>query len=143
MDFIERDLEDIVFNTDVNLLSGRGLDLLYNAHTYRQLNIGNYGKSDIIQFNREIEWDYTSGDYKIKNHVINVNIIELKKDEINVDTFSFSDFTHWLRPLPNHVAISVERLSALEKCIKEIKKRYNTSFADDALELLSNLSPNK
>lgn len=32
--------------------------------------------------------------------------------------------THWLRPLPNHVAISVERLEALENAEKAYDKLY-------------------
>ena len=56
-----------------------------------------------------------------------------------------------LRPLPNHVAISVERLSALEKCVKELQNMVNCWDADTfqdldidyAKQALSNLSPNK
>lgn len=86
MDFIERDLEDIVFNTDVNLLSERGLPLLFNAHSYRQLQIGNYGVADIVQFKLEKDPYLDGNEYKFRD-IVSLKIIELKKDEINVFTF--------------------------------------------------------
>jgi len=86
MDFFERDLEDVIFNAPANKLKERGLDsYLYNAHTYRQLTIGNYGIADIIQFKRESE-PYYEGHTLCYDPYLNINVIELKKNLINVDT---------------------------------------------------------
>ena len=62
----------------------------------------------------------------------------------------FALYTHWLRPLPNHVAISVERLSALEKFIRDCAvsfdcdkdaHRYGTQCrACDAEKLLKSIT---
>ena len=86
MDFIERDLEDIIFNTDPNLLEDRGLSLLFDAHTYRQLQIGEYGIADIVQFKISKDPYFDGKDYKFHN-VVQLKVIELKKDEINLSTF--------------------------------------------------------
>jgi hypothetical protein len=86
MDFIERDLEDIIFNTNVNDLYERGLGLLFEAHTYRQLKIGNYGIADIVQFQLEKE-PWHNGERWFLNNTVRVKIIELKKNEINIDAF--------------------------------------------------------
>lgn len=55
--------------------------------------------------------------------------------------------THWLRPLPSHVPISVERLEAYEKCVSIMKKvRSTLNWLDNDKEIdlidqaLTNLS---
>jgi len=86
MDFIERDLEDIIFNSPTKGLRERGLDSYwYNAHTYRQLTIGNYGIADIVQFKRT-STPYYEDSILCYNPSLEFNIIELKKNLINVDT---------------------------------------------------------
>lgn len=77
MKFLEKDLEDIIFNTSAYELFKRGLDIMEYNIRKRQLKIGNYGIADIVLFNREsfVEEPY-----------LHINVIELKKDILNIDS---------------------------------------------------------
>jgi len=78
MRFLEKDLEDIIwdnlfFQEDVENLNNRGLECVnYTPFKSRQLRIGNYGICDLITLERGHE-------------SLQVNIYELKKDEVNID----------------------------------------------------------
>ena len=74
MDFLERDLEDLIFNTDNETLNNRGLYI--EGKKYRQLRIGNYGIADIVTFNRVPN----------TNRLL-ITVYELKKSRIGVDSF--------------------------------------------------------
>jgi hypothetical protein len=76
MDFLEKDLEQIIFDAHDETLHNRGL-YLYGTKK-RQLNIGNYGIADIVSFCRA---RHPSGSYLI------ITIVELKQKQINVGTF--------------------------------------------------------
>lgn len=71
MDFLEKDLEQIIWETSDEYLWERGLPI--SGHRKRQLKIGNYGIADIVTFER------VSG-------CLNITIYEFKKDCVNVDT---------------------------------------------------------
>lgn len=83
MDFLERDLEDIIYNAlqsedGYDFINERGLDICYSPDHFickRQLKIGNYGIADLVTLSR-----YTQGGLYIE-------VIELKKGEVNVDTY--------------------------------------------------------
>lgn len=86
MDFLEQNLEDIVFNTPANKIISRGFtSYLNDAHTYRQLRLGNYGVCDIVQFSRSCEHLEECPGYYYTQHVIDVHVIELKKGDIDID----------------------------------------------------------
>lgn len=80
MNFFEKDLEEIIYLSDKDKLSDRGLNL--HGNLKRQLKIGNYGIADLI----EIQKPYYDGYFKQKYKGV-INIIELKKDKIGVSTF--------------------------------------------------------
>jgi hypothetical protein len=50
MDFLEKDLEDIIFNNTSHTLQGKGLTV-YGTRK-RQLRIGSYGVADLVTFKR-------------------------------------------------------------------------------------------
>lgn len=99
MRFLEKNLEDIIFETDNELLRNRDLWIFGNKK--RQVNIGNYGIADIITWQIERDdcpvncnnyseqkckecnksWKYE----KINN--LKIQIIELKQSEINIGAF--------------------------------------------------------
>lgn len=78
MDFLEKDLEEIIYLSDKNILSDRGLNL--HGKLKRQLRIGNYGVLDLLEITRP----YCCNNKCYKGII---NLIELKKDKIGVSTF--------------------------------------------------------
>lgn len=74
MNFLEKNLEQIIFETPNDKLENRGLSI--NGLKKRQQQIGNYGISDLITVERDRVSDK-----------LNITVYELKKDEINTGTF--------------------------------------------------------
>ena len=72
MDFIEKDLEQIIYESDRSDLFERGLAL--NGKLYRQLRIGNYGTADLISVYKEYD-------------TYLITVYELKKNYIGESTF--------------------------------------------------------
>tara|TARA_R110000868_G_scaffold120090_2_gene318888 strand:- start:751 stop:1260 length:510 start_codon:yes stop_codon:yes gene_type:complete len=88
MNFLEKDLENIVFETDNNLLQKRGLYL--SGKKMRQVNIGNYGICDVVCIERDMRMETEQYDFE-KYHTYKyprllINMIELKKDEISANS---------------------------------------------------------
>jgi hypothetical protein len=80
MNFLEKDLEEIIFTADRELLKQRGLCI--EGHLKRQKKIGKYGKADLIEIKRPY---FHYGINKItKGEII---VYELKKENISVSTF--------------------------------------------------------
>lgn len=80
MDFLEKDLEDIIFNTDNVELEKRGLTI--DGKKIRQLRIGNYGISDIITVDRIDDHHFEFNDERI----LRITVFELKQNDINAQT---------------------------------------------------------
>jgi hypothetical protein len=80
MEFFEKDLEEIIYLSDKEDLSDRGLNL--RGILKRQLRIGNYGIADLIEFKRPYFHSFYGGILKGE-----INIIELKNKKIGVSTF--------------------------------------------------------
>lgn len=80
MNFLEKDLEEIIYLSDKDKLTDRGLWL--NGKLKRQLRIGNYGIADLVEYKRPYYHPYQK---KCVKGIINV--LELKKDKIGVSTF--------------------------------------------------------
>lgn len=76
MNFLEKDLEEIIFNTSKDILKQRGLPIF--GIKKRQLRLGKYGIADLVT----IEWDSLYWD---KHYII--TIYELKKDKIGISSF--------------------------------------------------------
>lgn len=79
MKFLEKDLEQIIFETNKTTLYSKGLFLI--GKPYRQLRIGNYGIADLVYFQRpkrHLGVDFLRGC---------ITIVELKQNKINVSAF--------------------------------------------------------
>lgn len=88
MNFLERDLEDIVYQTSNQLLQQRGLPI--EGIKKRQVRIGNYGIADLITISRDSRHEdpFPNGDdvnYYFRNDR-KITIYELKQNEINHKT---------------------------------------------------------
>ena len=80
MKFLEKDLEEIIFNTPNDLLRDR--DLMIYGVKKRQLRIGNYGILDIVSVDKEYNQDTMDTE-----PFLVFNIIEIKKDKIGISAF--------------------------------------------------------
>lgn len=94
MQFLERDLEDIIFESDRKSLSDRGLRMY--GKKLRQVRIGNYGIADLITINRYKQNDIYFDDYDKNGNpmykddylpILKISVYELKKDSIGIETF--------------------------------------------------------
>jgi hypothetical protein len=81
MTFLEKDLEDIIFQATHEQLSERGLYVV--GKKFRQFKIGNYGIADMIAYQRPFY-------HPAYNSVMKgcITIYELKKDTIGMSTFN-------------------------------------------------------
>jgi hypothetical protein len=81
MNFLEKDLEEIIYTSGRDVLDQRGLTI--NGKLLRQVKIGNYGIADLIEFTRP--------SYDGHNREIlcpgRITIYELKKDQIGISAF--------------------------------------------------------
>lgn len=78
MDFLEKDLEEIIFNTESESLDKRGLEVY--GKRFRQLRIGNYGIADMVTVEK-----VETGFRNISS--LRITIFELKKDKIGIAAF--------------------------------------------------------
>ena len=70
MNFLEQDLESIIYKTPNDILRSRGLDII-DGHKKRQVNFKDFGIADLVTIN------------KSENGTFVINVFELKKEEIN------------------------------------------------------------
>lgn len=78
MDFLEKDLEDIIFSAPHEELSKRGLSIIKPSVKIRQVRMGNYGIADLILYKRQADY------YHSYHHF---QILELKQNLISESTF--------------------------------------------------------
>jgi hypothetical protein len=119
MNFLERDLEDLIweaYKKDPDNLRKRGLRM--SGTPFRQLNLGSYGISDIVTVKMVKQVSLSKeNNYRGTDRIITINVYELKKDIINTDTF----------------------LQALGYC-KGIQKIANEYYSDFFTELRFNIT---
>jgi hypothetical protein len=80
MNFLEKDLEQIIYEADKELLAEKGLRV--NGKLLRQVRIGNYGIADLVSIERIYYHTYFDRHFKGT-----ITIYELKKDNISVSAF--------------------------------------------------------
>lgn len=80
--FLEKNLEDIIFESDRTDLLERGIDV--EGQLFRQYRLGKYGIADLIGF-KEVKYDsYIQSDSAVEYIV---TIYELKRGKIDFNTF--------------------------------------------------------
>ncbi|MES2395888.1 MAG: hypothetical protein V4549_07790 [Bacteroidota bacterium] len=85
MNFLEKDLEKIIFETpNEHLRSG---EFWVNGIKKRQLRIGNYGVADLVTCHRNYDLEFMEGLEKpIKHPYAEITVYELKQKEVNIKT---------------------------------------------------------
>jgi hypothetical protein len=78
MEISEKELEDLIFETDNEYLNERGLNIY--GKKKRQISTFKHGILDLLTYRR----------YKddFNNNYLEINIIELKKDQIDINTLN-------------------------------------------------------
>ena len=77
MNFLEKDLEEIIWEADKHTLFERGFPI--SGKRFRQLRIGNYGVADIITAERIFDGE--------NFHRLLITIYEFKKDSAGISAF--------------------------------------------------------
>jgi len=80
MDFLEKDLEEIIYTSSREQLEKKGLYI--TGKLYRQLRIGNYGIADLVSMDRS-----KHPALKKIDPILTITIYELKKDNIGISAF--------------------------------------------------------
>lgn len=79
MKFLEKDLEEIIYEADKDFLDKRGLYL--DGKLFRQFKIGNYGIADLVSISK----DYRDPYFGQKTFpFLTITVYELKKDKIGI-----------------------------------------------------------
>jgi len=78
MEFLEKNLEDIIFETKNEHLEERGLNI--SGKKLRQIKIGNYGIADIITWEKYPNVVFDGG-------LLKITIYELKQNKVNASSF--------------------------------------------------------
>jgi hypothetical protein len=81
MKFLEKDLEQIIFESGRDSLDEKGLPI--TGKLFRQLRIGNYGIADLVEFTRPF-YDGPGRKFFIAGQI---TIYELKKEQIGIGAF--------------------------------------------------------
>jgi len=81
MKFLEKDLEEIIYTSGRDVLEERGLPIY--GKLFRQVQIGNYGVADLIEFQRP---SYAGREKEILCPG-RITIYELKKEQIGISAF--------------------------------------------------------
>jgi len=82
MNFLEKDLEQIIYESDRELLEKKGLYI--GGKLLRQVRIGNYGVADLVSVSRDVEVNYNCT--RLIPY-LEITVYELKKDKIGISAF--------------------------------------------------------
>jgi len=126
MTFLEKDLEDIIWETDNEKLRERGIYI--SGKKYRQFKIGNYGIADIVTFDRS----YLP--FSKTNPYLVITVYELKKDKIGISAFlqAIKYIKGLQRYFQNHKP-SIEVVFNMVLCGKELDKSGSFLFISDMI----------
>jgi len=80
MKFLEKNLEQIIFESNKDKLYNKGLYV--SGKLLRQVRIGNYGIADLVEYSRPYYNDVLKKCYKGK-----ITVYELKQEKVGVSTF--------------------------------------------------------
>jgi hypothetical protein len=85
MQFLEKDLENIIFKAPNEKLREKGLAIF--GEKRRQVRIGNYGIADLITFERAVFYPSENKEKGYHYDPPRITIYELKQNKVNASTF--------------------------------------------------------
>ena len=77
MSFLEKDLENIIWESDNEKLREKGLEIY--GKKFRQIRIGNYGIADLITVDRRLDC--------YEEYFLDITVYELKKEKAGISAF--------------------------------------------------------
>jgi len=118
MQFLEKDLEEIIYTATPEELEKAGIEI-HHTILKRQVRIGNYGIADLIGFNKDLRCIY---------------IYELKKEKISVSSFMqilnyYKGVDRWLSLTNRFGKYRIELIIIG----KELEKAGSLSYVPDLL----------
>ena len=119
MNFLEKDLEEIIFTADKEKLSDRGLYFYPHEKLKRQVRIGNYGIADLVGIKKPFYHPIIKE--KCKGQI---TVYELKKDRISISTFMQA--ANYLHGIKRYLTIKGYNES-YDYCIRLIGKEIDSS----------------
>ena len=95
MKFLEKDLEQIIFESGRDSLEKRGLSI--NGKLFRQLKIGNYGVADLVEFTRP-SYDGPKKEFFVPGVI---SVYELNEENIGIA--SFLQALHYVKGIQTYI----------------------------------------
>ena len=87
MKFLEKNLEEILFNADHDQLKKRGF-YPPSKHFKRQLKVGNYGIADLVYFRKVYDYDWDSKGNEMGIYpMLEITVCELKRSKVGISAF--------------------------------------------------------
>lgn len=86
MEFLEKDLEQIIWESSNEQLEEAGISIS-GSKRFRQLKIGNYGIADLVVLDRTNAYDFKKHQTSTSLNYITIKVCELKKDAIGIAAF--------------------------------------------------------
>lgn len=134
MKFLEKDLEDIIWESDNEKLEEKGLDI--SGKKFRQLRIGNYGISDIVTVSKD---SYYNGFRDMP--FLNITVYELKKEKVGVS--AFFQAVQYCKGIKTYLEKRKPRITYalnIVLCAKEVDTTGSLIFLTDLLNTYSDPS---
>ena len=126
MKFLEKDLEEIIWESDNEKLQERGL--LISGKKLRQLRIGNYGIADLVTLERSYEC-FDNLPY------LHITVFELKKEKAGIS--AFLQAVRYCKGLSTYLEKTKPNLNYklnIVICAKEIDTNSDYIFLTDLIE---------
>lgn len=82
MNFLEKDLEQIIWESDNSKLQQKNLEI--SGKKFRQLRIGNYGILDLMTVEKTSVYCYSMFE---RISCLNITVYELKKEKVGISAF--------------------------------------------------------
>ena len=132
MEFLEKHLEDIIWESDNTKLQERGLFI--EGKKLRQLRIGNYGIADIVTFNKAYL------DIQCTKPYLEITVYELKKDKIGIGAFLQAvNYVQGIKSYFNEYRPKIHVAFNIVLCGKEIDKSGSFVYLTDLIFGYENL----
>jgi hypothetical protein len=126
MKFLEKDLEQIIWESSNEKLQEKGL--LIMGKKLRQLKIGNYGIADLVTIER-IQHDFLKGSY------LYITVFELKKEKAGISAFLQAlRYCKGISSYLNKKKPSLRYKLNIVLCSKEIDTTSDYIFLTDLIE---------